>query len=376
MLYWIVIGLGLSVTNALAFAVSDTSITRLKFLDEYVVSFNQDFKSTTIGGLSGIDYDADDDVYYLLSDDRSSINPARFYKAKIKVTDRRIDTIEFLDFSYLSQPDGSQYPDARIMPLQTIDPEGLRYNGKLQQLVWVSEGERGVKKGKFITADPSINVMDRSGKFTMKYPIPSLLAMDSLEKGPRQNGALEGLAFDDTFKTLYIALEEPLYEDGPQAALQKTDSWVRIFSFDTRTKANTRQVAYPLEPIAHPSMPSDAFKMNGVSEIEWVSQHELLVVERSFSMGRLPCTIRVFLADLTSASDVSKVKSLASSSTHKPVAKKLLLNSDDLGFYVDNIEGVTFGPVLPNGNKSLIFVSDNNFNPLEKTQFLLFEVIP
>jgi hypothetical protein len=47
---------------------------------------------------------------------------------------------------------------------------------------------------------------------------------------------------------------------------------------------------------------------------------------------------------------------------------------DSLGFYIDNIEGVTFGPTLPNGHKTLVFVSDNNFLPIEKTQFLLFEI--
>ena len=48
---------------------------------------------------------------------------------------------------------------------------------------------------------------------------------------------------------------------------------------------------------------------------------------------------------------------------------------DDLGIYTDNIEGVTFGPTLPNGHKTLLFVSDNNFTAIEKTQLLLFEVI-
>jgi hypothetical protein len=47
---------------------------------------------------------------------------------------------------------------------------------------------------------------------------------------------------------------------------------------------------------------------------------------------------------------------------------------DDLGIYIDNIEGVTFGPRLPNGKRSLIFIADNNFNPLEQAQVLLFEV--
>ena len=49
---------------------------------------------------------------------------------------------------------------------------------------------------------------------------------------------------------------------------------------------------------------------------------------------------------------------------------------DDLDIFIDNIEGVTFGPTLPNGHNTLLFVADNNFQPFEKNQFLLFEVIP
>ena len=49
---------------------------------------------------------------------------------------------------------------------------------------------------------------------------------------------------------------------------------------------------------------------------------------------------------------------------------------DDLGIYVDNVEGMTFGPTLPNGHRTLLMVSDNNFSQLEKTQLFLFEVMP
>jgi hypothetical protein len=98
-------------------------------------------------------------------------------------------------------------------------------------------------------------------------------------------------------------------------------------------------------------------------------------VERSFSTGRLACTIRVFLADMSDATDIANTNSLSKAAA-KPASKKLLLNMDDLGRYIDNIEGVTWGPALPNGHKSLLFITDNNFSPLEKTQLLLFEVIP
>jgi hypothetical protein len=82
------------------------------------------------------------------------------------------------------------------------------------------------------------------------------------------------------------------------------------------------------------------------------------------------------LTDLRNASDISDIASLRENPPAKPATKKLLLNLDSLGTYVDNLEGMTFGPDLPNGHKTLILVADNNFSAFEKTQFFLFEVIP
>ncbi|MGW7811327.1 esterase-like activity of phytase family protein [Staphylococcus xylosus] len=42
---------------------------------------------------------------------------------------------------------------------------------------------------------------------------------------------------------------------------------------------------------------------------------------------------------------------------------------------VDNIEGITFGKKLANGNDSLVVVSDNNFNKSQISQFIVFEVV-
>ena len=79
---------------------------------------------------------------------------------------------------------------------------------------------------------------------------------------------------------------------------------------------------------------------------------------------------------MNDATDIADTNSLRSQPAAMPVSKKLVLNMDDLDRYIDNIEGVTWGPTLPNGHRSLLFVADNNFSPLEKTQFLLFDVIP
>ncbi|MEM9096364.1 MAG: esterase-like activity of phytase family protein, partial [Pseudomonadota bacterium] len=42
---------------------------------------------------------------------------------------------------------------------------------------------------------------------------------------------------------------------------------------------------------------------------------------------------------------------------------------------IDNLEGMTFGPEI-DGARTLVLVSDNNFNPNGQfTQFLLFKII-
>jgi len=44
---------------------------------------------------------------------------------------------------------------------------------------------------------------------------------------------------------------------------------------------------------------------------------------------------------------------------------------DDLGIPIDNIEGMTFGPTLADGRRTLVIVSDNNFGAGQFTQFIV-----
>ena len=81
------------------------------------------------------------------------------------------------------------------------------------------------------------------------------------------------------------------------------------------------------------------------------------------------------LPDVLKASNIVSVASLKQIKDFIPINKTLLFNMDDLGMYIGNIEGVSFGPKLSNGHSTLIFVADNNFRATEKTQFLLFEII-
>ena len=355
-------------------AQTDIAINHLEFLSEFDIPYNKVFDSTVTGGLSGIDYDAKNDVYYLISDDRSAKNPARFYTVKIAINNSKIDSAYFIKNTFLKNKTGNYYPNFKTNAAETPDPEALRFNSADATFTWSSEGERIVTAKDTILQNPAITVIDSKGNYIDTFQLPERLLMKPGENGPRQNGVLEGLTFSKNNKNLFVSLEEPLYEDGPRAGTKDSSAIVRFIKFDIKTKKPVAEYAYKIDPVAHPPFPPDAFKVNGISDILSTGENKLLVVERSYSTGRLSCTIKVFLADISSAENIQNVSSLKDKKDIKFISKKLLLNMDDLHFYIDNIEGVTFGPTLPNGNKTLIFVSDNNFNPLEKTQFLLFEI--
>ncbi|MBS1491328.1 MAG: esterase-like activity of phytase family protein [Bacteroidetes bacterium] len=356
------------VTSYSGSAQPTTSVTQLRFINEYVIDFGHPFKGTTLGGLSGIDYNKKTDTYSLICDD----DEAHYYQAKIYFTIRGIDSVRFTDVIYFLTAEGQ-----RIQPVKKtggeVDPESIRINVPAQTIFWTSEGKRSAQQR---SIDPAVYQSKINGEWLGKLSTPENAKMSAGEKGTRNNGAFEGTTFADDYKTYFVSLEEPLYQDGPRATLTPTNSWVRFYKYHVPSLKNVAQYAYKLDPIALPAIPQNAFSVNGVSEILSIGPKSLLVMERSFSSGHLGCTIKIFQADLAGASNVSSVSSLAATPPAKEIQKKLILNMDDLKMYIDNVEGFTFGPDFPNGHKSLIFVSDNNFNPLQKTQFLLFEVIP
>lgn len=362
------------VTGSLA--QQPVTISSLRLIGEKEIANGFSFKGTTVGGLSSIDYDRRRGVYYMICDDRSAINPARFYTAKILFTAKGIDTVLLLRVDTLLRKNGSAYPGSKQDPANTPDPEAMRYDPLRNRLIWSSEGERILRGTDTVLQNPSINIISLQGRYRDSFRLPANLRMRATEKGPRQNGVLEGMSFDHNYQTLYVNAEEPLYEDGPRADLTDNHPWIRIYRYDVRTRKNMAQYAYLLDPVAYPSTPANAFMVNGVPDILAIGGNKMIVMERSFSTGRLPCTIKLYLTDLGKAGDIRNNPSLRQTAPAKPLAKKLLLNLDSLGVYVDNVEGMTLGPTLPNGHKTLVLVADNNFNAFEKTQIFVFEILP
>ena len=304
---------------------SADDIKKMHFISGYILPNGMQFKNTIVGGLSGIDYDAKRDVYYMISDDPSSKGPARYFTAKIPISEKGIDSVQIVDVTVLLNPQGQPYPDITKDRIHSADLEAMRYDPVRDILIRSTEGQRVIKDNKQELQNPDIVIMDRNGQYRDSFVLPDNMHIKAIEKGPRHNSVFEGLDFTNNYRYLYVSVEEALYEDGLKAGTGDSTSWVRFLKFDMETKKQVAQYAYMIGSIPYPANPPGAFKVNGVTDILYAGNDKFLVIERAFSTGRIPSDIRIYLADAAGAQDIAAVSSLKTDPPVKPVTKKLLL---------------------------------------------------
>lgn len=341
----------------------------LKYHDQYRIPADQQFAQTAVRGLSGIDYNSTTGEYYIISDDRSQQQPARYYTANILLKGYAIDTVLF------NRVDSLRTDNGTLFPARTADPEAIRFDGLSGFLAWSSEGERVVQPGREILQQPFIRLMNKRGMVLDSLRVPERFRYQAFEKGARNNGSLEAMSYTPDYRQLWLCMEEPLYEDGPRLDTANNNSYLRLFGIDRFTGKQVGEFAYRAEKVAFAPSPADAYRINGVSEILFLDSNRFLVMERSFSTGRRSCTVRIFLASFAGATDISGMESLALQKDIQPVSKKLLFDFNVLNRHIDNLEGMCWGPVLPNGHRSLLIISDDNFSDRQETQLFLLELI-
>ncbi|ORA83267.1 phytase [Mycobacterium malmoense] len=333
----------------------------LTYLGQSQVSFGATFDGTVIGGLSGISYDAGRQLYYVISDDRSERNPARFYTVRIALSDKGIDNVTFTATHPLLDESGRPFKPLTqntTPPVVPPDPEGIAFDPGRQRLYWCSEGER-LTAGP-VLLNPWVRAAGLDGAYLGQFSLPPNLAMSAQHTGPRRNKALEGVALTPDGQSLFAAMEDPGYNDGPKSDDGRA-VLTRITKFDVATEKPTAQYAYPMEP---PAPPVD---LNGVPDLVALSDTTFLVLERS---SAIPPTIRIYRAEIGAATDVSALPSMKGAAL-TPMTKTLAVDLSTTS-PVENIEGITLGPKLPDGRQSVVLVSDNNFSPSQVTQFLVF----
>jgi hypothetical protein len=357
-------------------ALADThaTVTSLRFIGEQRLEHKMAFDGTVVGGLSGIDWSAKTRQWVAVSDDKSEFSPARFYTLALDYNAAGFKSATVKAVHMLFQPDGTPYPGKKdvaqtggVVP----DLESIRFDPQDGSLWYTSEGDRG------LGFNPFIRHASSAGIFLGELPLNPMFAFHKGEEiGPRNNLTFEGLSFAADGKSLWLGLEAPRYQDGP-VPTPEAGAVTRISHLGLDGKM-LAQFAYPLDAI--PGTPGKGKSAdNGMPELLAVNDGQLLALERSGiedDNGAWTDHIWLYAVSLAGASDVSGIDGLAGQS-YTPATKKLVFNLDTLGLKpLDNVEGVSFGPKLANGHDTLVFVSDDNFNKHEVTQFLAFEVMP
>ena len=357
-------------------AAAHDSGVRLDFLGERELPNAMAFQGTTVGGLSAVSYDAKTGTYYLISDDRSQTGPARFYTAHIDFAHGALTGVELTGTHPWLAPDGTTFPPTSTATSTVApDPEGIAVDPRDGSLAWTSEGERIVPSdGPALLGDPWIRRATTTGAYRGQLPLPPQLHMNSQEFGPRKNQTLEGVTFPPDGGRIVTAMEDPLYQDGDDPTPEH-GALTRITVHDARTGLPLAQYAYPLEPL-FATPPAGSTDTNGVSDIVALGHDRFLVLERASIFADNNWKARIYLVDLHGATDTLGRDSLTGTSTDpvQPLHKTLVTDLSDVPGLtrVDNVEGITLGPRLPDGRRTVVLVSDDNFAARQVTQFIAF----
>lgn len=333
-------------------------LPRVELIDAFTLPTGLKIAGVEFGGISGLDYDPKEDVYYAISDDRSENAPARFYKLKLALDGSGLHGFDIMETVTLLDEGGKPFAP------KDVDPESIRFNTATGTIYWSSEGDRNGK--------PFIRETKTDGSFIREFSLPAAYIPDTDKtRGVRNNLSFESLTITADGKTLLAGTENALIQDGDKATLDH-GSRSRIIAFDLASGNVTAEYAYDTDPIFAKATQPPFWNDNGMSE--FVSDgNDLITVERSFAMG-VGNRIAVYRASFDGGSNVKGTLSLANHPV-KPLGKKLLiqLNEGDFGLDIDNIEAITFGPVI-DGRKTLILASDNNFNQNQASQFIALKL--
>ncbi|MEM9540415.1 MAG: esterase-like activity of phytase family protein [Cyanobacteria bacterium P01_E01_bin.42] len=341
------------------------------FLDlslEYIDTIQlpkMEYEGTRVGGLSAIAYDRDRNCFYALSDDR---NNSRFYTLNLTVPAEGTPQIEIEKVTFLKNKTGNPYLKG------AIDPEGIALTPKGTLLI----SSEGVPSRQI---SPFIAEFDRtSGQYIREISLPAHFVPERpLREEDPPHGVQENLGFE----ALAIGISSLIPEDpyrvftAPEFALVQDN-----IDPTPEVSPRIRLLHYVINPIGSPLLISENLYLlaparegviaNGLTELLALDREGfLLSLERTFD--GLENGAKLFQVVTGGATDTSRIATLKGElSTVTPLNKQLLLDLEDLGIRLDNLEGMTFGGRLPDGSQSLILVSDDNFNQRQVTQFLIF----
>jgi hypothetical protein len=178
-----------------------TTVVNVDFLGQVTFPTGSVVEGTQLGGLSGITYDPSKGVYYSISDDRSQLNPARFYTLDINLSDGELNTgdVTFENVTTLLNANGQPFAPT------SLDPEGIRLTDDGTVFI-SSEGDVEASP----QVNPFVNEFSLAGEQLRELPVPEKFLPTTGEQGIRNNLAFESLAITPNQKFLVYSHRECL----------------------------------------------------------------------------------------------------------------------------------------------------------------------
>lgn len=345
----------------------------LRLLGTYAFPGGMDFDGTTVGGLSGLAYDAQLGVYYAICDDRSQFGLARFYTLRISTGASGITSFEVIGFTTLDS-------DAATPDIQPYE----RNATDLEEIALLPDRTLVISSERDQANVPWLRHFALDGTLLGDLPLPEKFIPASTgttqTRGIRSNFGFEGLALVSQGNTLWAMNEEALAQDGPIASTAAGTN-VRALRYDLVGGAYRPgpEYWYGVERIFATPIPADGAADNGVSALlgadTVLPEFDFLAMERSFVNG-VSNDVNIWGVSTATAQNISAMASLPTPPTVRGLSKTLLVNLASVGVVADNLEGMALGPRLPNGRASLLLMTDDNFSATQVNLLVLFEIVP
>lgn len=314
------------------------------------------------GGVSGCAWDEQDGSVWVVSDDRAA---PRIFRVDVEAVKGTLSVVPRQAIDLAQGSGADDWPP--VLDLEAIAIDGPR-------LLVASEGD-GARRPR---VPPAILAFGRDGRLLTRVPLPPHVLpepMGDQRRGVRSNRALESLTLAGN-DTLIAATEGPLVQDADGPDFER-GARVRWLTFTRAGNGWTydRDYEYPLDAVRQPQGFGASHVEAGLVDLFGLGPGHVLALERAFvreTGGSRRGTNHVTIFDVT-------VPGAASPETG--LAKRLVIDLADVAprlvprlRNLDNFEAMCQGPSLADGSRTVLLVSDNNFNARQTTGFVLLRI--
>jgi len=333
-----------------------------------------------LGGISAIEYTGKDNLYFALPD-RGPDDGAVPWKCRVQtiridihpkqapaVVPSLVSTTMLTDETERNFIGKSTAHSPSSKFAERFDPEGIRL---AQDGTFYISDEYGPQLIRFSLEGKAVKRISVPAHFLITHPGSSKTEENGANQiGRSANRGMEGLAISKDGKIIVGLMQSPLLQDSARTAEGKPTGLncrLLVINLETGTR---EELLYHLE---HPK--------NKLNEILAINDHDFLVIERDGNAGEEANFKKIFKIDLSRATDIQKIKSLPPENIPTgvlPVQKEVFIDLLNPAFSLagkkmpEKIEGLTFGPVLPDGKQTLIVATDNDFEADSPSLFYAF----